>query len=445
MSRGIGGDGQSRDTMSRPQKAGDAPLQKAPPGASILVGLSPNAFHQTMVHLAYEAEDVDLFSRACVEQYDERPTDAYGYLFAQVFEPLVLNEIATLEGCRRTALEGLETGSGARIERLRANIGASSTKPPVQAVNIAAALTSISRFRVAEKVLLSIDRRKCGGRDLFEISMLEFVINNRLANIGGVQDAFAQMRRVIEIAKLPADRVIDAAAQAVVWHMKSTLIDKATFNWFLALGKSLVSGGAAVEAGSQSSWYRAIAMIPASRGDKVGTRELMLRARQTAEETLNKRPRAYEMHFLKTYHESALREHMYLTGDKDAAVAEADALIAVDPFWSPSHGEKAEVHQKFGDFQQAALCFERAGLLGPPYVGHHLFCAAQAWERAGAPEKALPIYEDLLGLEEQNPSVVVAGVSLTRRLGDNTGGLFRVALSAIEDSLGHEHRAYLDN
>jgi hypothetical protein len=407
------------------------------------LNLSPNAFHQTMLHLCYASVDADLFSRACVEQFDERPSETYGYLFAQVFEPHVLNEIAALEGCSRFALECIENGSGPRIDRLRVDIAESRFKSPVQAVNVAAALISISRFKLAEIVLAGIDQKDCDSRDLFEIAMLQFVINNRLARNDGMVRAFRRMRHIIEIAKLPADRALDAAAQAVVWHMKSGLLDKATYDWFIALGESLVRDGTEIDAGSISSWYRAIAMIPAAKGDKRGTREFMLRARHAAKETLYLRPRAYEMHFLKTYHESALKEHLYVTGDKDAAFAETDALIALDPHWPPSYAEQAEAHIRFGDVETGAACYERAGKLGPPYVGHHLFCAARAWERASVPERAISIYEDLLCLDERNPSVIVAGARLSRRLGDNTGGRFGAALDVIKDSLDPEHWQFL--
>jgi tetratricopeptide (TPR) repeat protein len=411
----------------------------------VVLDLPPNAFHQTMLHLAYGTADADLFSRACIEQYDERPSEAYGYLFAQVFEPFVLNEIALLEGCNRSALEQLEVGSGSRMDRLRADMGASSVVKPVQAVNIAAALISISRFKLAEILLSSIQRAKCSARDLFEIAMLEFVIANRLANTDGMRQAFLRMRDVIETADIPVDRIMDAATQAVVWHMKSAQVDEATFNWFFALGKSLLADDTKVKAGSKSSWYRAIAMIPAALGDKVATRELMHRARTEAEEAVDTPGRAYEMHFLKTYHESSLKEYMYVARDKDAALAEAEALIAIDPHWSPSYGERAEVYERFGDWQSAAMSFERAGRLGPPYVGHHLFSAALAWERTDAPETALPIYQDLLQFDETNPSVVVAGVRLARRLGDTSGGAFSKALTAIDGRLTPEHRKYLQD
>lgn len=414
-----------------------------PGGSFVVPDLQPNAFHQTMLHLNYRDADADLFSRACIAQYDDRPSDIYGYLFAQVFEPSVLTEIALLEGCNRTAVEQLEFGSGSRMDRLRADVCESKAMSPVQAVNIAAALISISRFKLAKIVLAGINREKCGTRDIFEIAMLDFVITNRLADADGVGLAFTRMREVIEVANLPGDRIMDAATQAVVWHMKSAQVDKATFDWFFALGKSILAAGTKVEAGSKSSWYRAVAMIPAARGDKSTTRQLMNRARAAAQEASKTPGSAYELHFLKTYHESSVKEYMYVARDKHAALAEAEALIALDPHWSPSYGERAEIYEKFGDWQAAAMSFERAGRLGPPYVGHHLFCAALAWERADMPEIALPIYQELLQLDETNASVVVAGGRLARKLGDASSGDFSKALSPIHDNLSPEQRKHL--
>ena len=406
------------------------------------LSLSINAFHETMVHLSYGTAEADLFSEACVEQYDDRPVDGYGYLFAQVFEPEVLNEIAALEGCSCGALEALDVGSGSRIDALRGDIGGVA-RTPVQGVNIAAALISISRFKLAETVLGGITRRACDPRDLFEIAMLDFVIGNRRGETDVMRMAFHRMRGAIEAGNIPASRVIDAAAQSVVWHMKSGLIDKTTFDWFSATGKALVDDDSTIDPGARSSWYRAIAMIPAARGDKAATRELMIRARRAGEETLTLRLRAYEKHFLKTYHESALKEHLYLTGDRDAALAEAAALVALDPYWAPSYGEQAEVHRKFDDWSAAAACFEHAGGLGPPYVGHHLFSAAQAWEQADAPEMALGIYFDLLSLDEQNVSVAVAGLRLADKLGHVSQRRFGALVAAAKDRLTSEHREYL--
>lgn len=298
-----------------------------------MVKRSPNAFQRTIVHFDHGGVDADLFSRACVEQYDDSALESFGYLFAQVFEPHVLHEVAALEGQPIEALERLEYGASERMERLRAQLrgGAASI---IALVNTAAALISLSRFGLAAEVLASIRRSDCDDRALFEVAMLEFVISNRLANAEGMRAAFAHMRRAIERSKLPAERLLDASGQAVVWRLKTKAIDEREFQWFLDLGKQVIAQERGSESGARSSWYRAVAMIPAAKGDKAATRELMLRARRTAEETLVSRPRAYETHFLKTYHESALKEHMYLTGDKDAALAEADALIALDPYWS---------------------------------------------------------------------------------------------------------------
>lgn len=84
-----------------------------------------NAFHQVMVNMEYEANPdmkADLYSNTCVEQFALRPTEHYGYKFAQVFEPSILNELALLEGCRLSELEQLVIGQTATLDQLRQEI-----------------------------------------------------------------------------------------------------------------------------------------------------------------------------------------------------------------------------------------------------------------------------------------------------------------------------------
>ncbi len=124
-------------------------------------------------------------------------------------------------------------------------------------------------------------------------------------------------------------------------------------------------------------------MIPAGRGQALQTRHYMQRAREAAEEVISRRPRRHEMNFIKTYHESAIKEHLYVTGDFEKAKEAGNALIALDAGWAPSYAELAEVYQKSGDQQRAAELYEQAlATLGPPYVGHHLLNAAPTARRS---------------------------------------------------------------
>ncbi|MBM0275409.1 tetratricopeptide repeat protein [Micromonospora tarensis] len=224
------------------------------------------------------------------------------------------------------------------------------------------------------------------------------------------------MRAAIESRALPPDRVMDACAQGVVWFLKRRELSEADFDWFVATGTALAEQPGLVEPAALSSWYRGVAMIPAAKGEVAATRRYMEHARAAARETITKRPRAYEMHLMKTYHESSLKEHMYLTRDEDRAEESGRALIAIDPAWSPSYGELAEAYVRFGRPGPAAELFETAVRIGPPYVGHHLLQAARCRERAGDHELALAHYLSLVDTAEPSPEVVTAALALARRL-----------------------------
>lgn len=408
--------------------------------------LKRNSFHQTLLELRYDSSHglrPDIFSQACVEQFHSRPKQTYGYLFAQVFEPYVLKEVSQIEGVEYEEVESLAYGGGEPLTIIKDLLANRSELSPVEAINLAAALISISRFSLSKAVLDGIAGRCSADRDRFEATMLHFVIANRLADKAGMSKRLAELRQLIQRGNLPPDRAIGAASQAIVWHMKSNVLSDESYQWFLNLGQNLSRPSAGVESGSLSSWYRAVAMVPAAKGDKESTREFMLAARKAAEIAIVTRPRAYETHFIKTYHESSLKEHMYVTRDRNSAIREGEALVALDPVWAPSYGELAEVYRFFGENRQAAELFERAGRLGPPYVGHHLFSAAQSYEADGASNEALVLYQELLAFAPKNASVVVAGFKLAQLLGDDVIVLFGDALEKMRPQLSKDHLAYL--
>ena len=268
-----------------------------------------SCFHQTMRELHFEETPqmpADLFSLACVEQFEMKPTTSYGYLFAQVFEPYVLTEIAELEGTAPELLEALEVGSTPELDTLRQRIAERQSLSPVEAVNTAAALISISRFALAELLLNAAEQARTDHRDKFEIAMLWFVIHNRHAEYDHMAADLLTMRRLIETGPLHRERKLDAASQAIVWHLKVKVLSATDFEWFLNLGRQIAETGL-VDDGALSSWYRAVAMVPAAKGDKDTTREVMMAARKTADNAMKSRLNAYETHFLKTYHESSIK------------------------------------------------------------------------------------------------------------------------------------------
>lgn len=412
-----------------------------------------NAFHQVMVNMEYEASPdmkVDLHSNTCMEQFALRPTDRYGYKFVQVFEPSVLNELALLEGCCLSDLEQLAIGKNAALNQLRKEIAEIGAKSVLEAVNLASVLISISRFSLALRIIDDIPTEKLTTRDRFEIAMLHFVIQNRHGNPSGMEKTLAAMKSCSEAGGVPDGRILNAACQAVVWYMKSKAISKELFNWYVTQGVKLAKRTHSespeyIDSASLSAWYRAVAMVPAAKGDGLQTRDYMKKAKATAITAIECSKNVYEQHLLKAYYESTMKEYMYVAKDFKKAEEIATALIELDPVWSISYGELADVYQKFGHLYKAAELYEKAGRMGPPYVGHHLFSAAMLWEQLGKPERALSICLTLFQLSPDNPSVVTAALKLGKKLQDRSLGHFEAAYHQLRSGMRQEHLEYLSS
>jgi hypothetical protein len=393
-----------------------------------------NPFRQTLLGLEYTTSPgrpADLFSQACVEQFQELGLDRFGYLFAQVFEPNVLREIALLADVPYTSLADLTHSPTPAVHRLAELVDHAGELTVVGLVNVAAALISISRFDLADRMLASAFSRVGDPLEAFEAAMLRFVIANRRDEGSGSAEAFGRMRTAIGTGRVPGDRVMDACAQAVVWYLKRKELPAAEYEWFLARGTALAARPERLDPGSISSWYRALAMVPAAEGEVAQTRQYMEYAQDAAQDSFTRRPRAYELHFMKTYHESSLKEHMYLTRDPDRAEESGRALIALDPAWAPSYGELAEAYLRFGRVQSATELYERAVELGPPHVGHHLLQAARCQEKAGDHERAVEHYLTLSHLVPDDEGVLRAGREASLRVSAAPAAHFEDALERL--------------
>ncbi|MFD6531210.1 tetratricopeptide repeat protein [Streptomyces sp. NPDC060184] len=394
-----------------------------------------NTFQETLLGLEYtpRPEGADLFSRACVEQYQEYRPDRFGYVFAQVFEPNTLTEVALLEGVSPEAAADLSHRPTASMTALAEHVEGRADLPVVTLVNLAAALISVSRFDAARLVLADAEARARTPEEVFETAMLAFVVANRRDDGAGSPPAFARMRQAVETGRLVPHRALDACAQAVVWYLKRQELPEADYRWFLNTGLELVRDHPDMPSGGVSSWYRALAMLPAAEGDAAATRRYMESAREAADETYTRSPRAYELHLLKTYYESSVKEHMYVTRDLDRAVEAGRALIALDPVWSPSYGELGDVMARFGKPEAAARLYEKAVSLGAPYYGHHLLRAARMREKATQSEQALGHYEALARLAPDSAPLLEDGLRLARSVGHGSRAYFEDALARLRE------------
>ncbi|MET8628886.1 hypothetical protein ABZW30_34990 [Kitasatospora sp. NPDC004669] len=393
-----------------------------------------NAFQETLLGLTYSmqaGQTADLFSRACVEQFSEADWSSYGYLFTQVFEPDVLREVALLAGVDYAAAADLRSRPSAAMEQLADMLDHVGELPVVGQVNVASALISVSRFDAAARVLRRILPGKAGSRDAFEVGMLDFMISNRRDDGVGSREVFSRIRHTIETGSIPRDRILHACTQAVVWHLKRHEATEADFRWFAETGNTLAISDRSLSPASLSSWYRGIAMLPAAKGQAETTRTYMRRAQETAQETVAKRDRAFEQNLIKTYYESTLKEHLYLTGDFEKAEEAGLNLVELDSAWAPSYAELAEVYERWKHLEDAALWYEKAAAAGPPYMGHHPLKAARCREAVGQYVLALPHYQALATLSPANEAVLQAGLHTARAAGHAAARDFEEALNLI--------------
>ena len=387
---------------------------------------------------------MDLFSQASIQEFLCHPFDQRGYRFTQVFEPYVLQEIARIEKVSRVDLEYFRIGDGEIVNQIRERLAAWDKLNTVQALNLVSILMNFSRFSLSLELLNGLKPRIDNTRDHFEHAMLLFIIHNRLGDKVKMREDLLEMKALIETNEVPSERALDAAVQAVVWYFKDKVLSDEEYGWFESLGTRICSPNSTVRETSQSSWYRAIAMAPAADNDAEKTQLYMDLAKAKAEDSIKDLNSPYEMHLLKTYYESTIKQHMYLTRDLELAEINAKALIKLDPNWSPSYGAFAQIEGHFGKPYIAAKLYLKAAEIGAPYIGHHYFNAAQSFEKAEDYASAMELYEMLFSAFPEEHSVVVAGYKLSSWLGGSMKGEFAKALESIDNSLSPKYRAYLE-
>lgn len=392
-----------------------------------------NAFQQTLCGLEYDASrQPDICSEACVDAWRDVDWTRFGYRFGQVFEPGVLHEVAVLEGVPYTSLCDLSHRPTQALRLLADKVAGSDDLSVVEAVNLAAALISVSRFAPAESVLARAALRATTDLERCEVAWLDFMISNRRDDGEHSARPFATMRTAVKSGRIPRGRTLDICTQAVVWHLKRPReVPADIFRWAVHTGNALVRTPHRLNTGTLSSWYRGIAMLPADRQKSRQTRAYMELAREAAEQTVMRNPGAFEKNTIKTYYESTLKEHMYVTRDREAAERAGRALIDLDPAWGPSYGELAECYLKFGDTGGAAELYEQASAAGPPYAGVHLLRAASCRADTGDDETAVRHYLHLTGLSPRSERVLTGGLASARRIGHPSRTHFEQALEGL--------------
>ena len=231
----------------------------------------PNAFHKSMVNFDYGNYDeskIDLFSRTCIEELDERLSERHGYRIGQVFEPYVLQELAKIESCQFERIENLDYGSSDTLNKIKKELVSFNKLATISKINLIAALVSLSRFSLANKYIKIINRENTENRDLFELYFIQFIIANRCFSKIEMQQSVSNLQIAIKNRGVPDDRILSAATLIVVWYIKAKIVSSECFEWFVRLGNEIVENSKELDAGALSGWFRGVAMVPAARGHR---------------------------------------------------------------------------------------------------------------------------------------------------------------------------------
>lgn len=407
-----------------------------------------NAFSDVLLDFSVSAQNsstenifTKAFCQALAEINDESPTFPMG----QVFEKGVLKEISFLTSRSYTdVVARCFPLQKTQPEQLIAGEISSTQGSENSEIQHAGALINVSRFELAKTKIAKVRQRKLSPIQSYETQILRFIISNRFEGGLNSNDIFANLRTIVKSQSIPATKVVEAAALAVVWHLKTGEIRNDLAEWFTATAKTLLDRDPGVSPEARSSWYRAYAMVPAATKDISATRDAMESAKRFAYEAIQARGPAYAANYLKTYYESSIKEHLYVSGDIDQALDAACKLVELDPEWSESWAELGEVYEKRGEIEAAEKAYARAMSLGAPYYLVHVYQHACCLLQIDQVEEGLASMVDLSELDPTNRSAVVVGFKYAQKHNSRHKDFFANKLRAITPDLNVVQRKFLE-
>jgi hypothetical protein len=410
-----------------------------------------NAFQRSILYYDDAGDHVSNWTRGVSRALAFHNFDEVPYQTSQLLEPSILSEVARDAALTRDEIERFEydiTGPAAAVKWLLEGL---SDATQVQRLNLAACLASTARYAMARAVLRQIDPVRLFPEQQFVYFINKFVIDNRIGDISDHSTEFQGLKAIIENAQIPERRVLDAASQAIVWYVKTGSVGHALYSWFVERGwqavQTLKDAAGFRELIALSCFYRAHAMIPAAAQDITGTRENMRMARAYASAAQPKSPleECCALDARKTVLESSLKEMLYLAEDLDAAEYMGEELIRLDPNWSISYHELAEVQRKREKWADALDAYGKAREIGLPRATFSQYMIGVCRNAVGDHEGALSAFEQTLELDPTNISAGVNGYRLARAMSDASQPSFAAYIARWEAGglLRPEHKELL--
>ncbi|MCS1351750.1 M48 family metallopeptidase [Mechercharimyces sp. CAU 1602] len=413
-----------------------------------------SSFLSAILHLKEETNDTSIWCknicRALPEYNFSFDFTRVPYHLNQVMEPTTLFEVAQVANLSLEQVSRLEYPLDGPIETLQKNWENRSHFSPLEQLNIAFHLTAISRFEQAWSILTSMDRYQLTPCAQLYFYLLTFVIKNRLGVIA-VDEEFTSIKHIITENTIPASIQLNMSSQAIVWYIKQKSVKSSLYQWFVQCGlqaKEKLSHSVDFQDYiSLSTFHRAYAMIPAEEKKVEETREIMKLALHYAMIATPRTPleEVKRADAMKTAYESEVKEHLYLSRQFSLAEQAGRNLIELDPHWSISYQELAEVYSHFKRFDEALDMYHKAATIGLPRLTFSHFMSGYTLSQLQRDDEAIAAYQKTLDLDPENISAGVNALQLARKTNHPDSSKLELLLQKWDEEgiLTDAHRSFL--
>ncbi|WP_106767113.1 tetratricopeptide repeat protein [Paenibacillus faecalis] len=409
------------------------------------------AFLRAILHLENSHNISSNWSKGVCISFEHHNFDNVPYNLMQLLDPSTLFEVSVITKIEHADIENLNYEVQGPLNKLKWLVNNVNFATPIQKLNICYSLCSIARYKLASNIFEQIDLNRLYPNEKFYYYMLSFILKNRNNPFESVDKEFENIKALIEEGYLSDIEIISVSSQANTWKIKSSALNNDLYKWFVGKGFKLaeeLSDNIFASQLSKSHFYRSVAMIPAAENDLDNTRKYMDLSYKYAEmaEPKSEIQKIQRSDALKTYFESSLKEFAYLHKDYDKAEDIAKKLIEIDPNWSISYLEAAEVNMLFDNYNNALSYIKRAQEIGLPRVVESQFLLGYCYEKLEDYTQAVEAYKNTLALDPLNISAAVNGYLISKKLvSKSEETYFKSILNAMDENnhLNNEYKEML--
>lgn len=409
-----------------------------------------NAFLSALIHLKETDNKSNIWSQTVCRAFQSHNFNETSYTLGQVLEPSILYEVSTVTNIPIKNLIKLDYVSDGPIKLIQNYLTNIKVISPIEKLNVAYSLTALSRCEYALHILQIIDSNQLSNEDKIHYYLLQFILKNRL-DINSYETEFQKMKVLLEENNFSDIIQLKISTQAIVWQMKQKRVSEELFKWYVKKGlesvKTIRNGSNFKEHIALSNFYRAYAMIPADNLLIKETRIEMEKALYYANiSTPNNELEKYrKLDSIKTCYESELKEHLYLSKNYTEAERAGFDLINLDPNWSISYHEMADLYLKLDKTNEALAMFEKSKEIGLPRITYTHFMMGYCLNTLNRKEESLFEFIKTLEMDSTNISAGINGYNIAKELNHNLVKTFKTYLDRWEQEgiLENEHKEYL--